>query len=196
MASTVVLAVGLGLFAWGNSSPAEAITRREAVDLLQPLVGNFEIELTQAQRRLVGSACLEIQADILQAERDRLPGVRDKYQKFLAVAGGYIWGLTNQLDAFADDASNLNLAMVELRRFYLALGEQTAAYDRSLEIAESVNCVAYPEHFVAGLHQVRADHQRLTATVADLDDFINRRLAEAFTATECHLFDIDNPDCH
>ena len=174
----------------------EAVSRREAVDLLQPLVDDFEVELTGVQRRLVGSDCLQIQASILEHDRNRLPDLQAKYQDFLALAGGYIWGLTNQLDVFADDGSSLNLAMVELRRFRLDFDGRFADYDRSLEVAVAVNCIAYPEHFVAGLHQVRADYQRLSATAARSADFVDNRLAEAFIATECHLFGFDNnPDC-
>ena len=179
------------------TSVVEAVSRREAVDLLQPLVDSFEVELTGGQRRLVGSECLRIQAAILEHDRNRLPDLQTKYQDFLALAGGYVWGLTNQLDTFADDGSSLNLAMVELRRFRLDFDEQSAAYNRSLEVAVAVNCIAYPEHFVAGLHQVRADHQQLSATAAGLVNFVDNRLPEAFIATECHLFGFDkNPDCH
>lgn len=195
-AAVAVFGVWLLLVLGRSVPPVEAVSRREAVDLLQPLVGEFGVELTDSQRQLVGSECLQIQTGILESRRDRLPALKAKYQDFLAGAGGYIWGLTNQLNAFADDGSSLNLAMVELRRFRLALDEQFASYDRSLEVAAAVNCVAYPEHFVAGLHQVRADYQSLSATAAGLDDFLDNRLTVAFIATECHLFDLDNPDCH
>lgn len=196
LAIPAVVAVFLVWLGWQARPSAEAVSRREAVDLLQPLVDVYGVELSGSQRRLVGSECPQIQEDVLEAGRDRLGALQDKYQGFLSLAGGYIWGLTSQLDAFADDASSLNLAMVELRRSYLDFERQFADYDRSLEIAVAVNCVAYPEQFVAGLHQVAVDHRRLSETAAGLVGFIGTSLPEVFIDTECHLFDIDNPDCH
>ena len=195
----VVVAFLLWLVLAGTQPPApvvEAVSRREAVDLLQPLIADLEIEITEPQRRLVGAECLRIQATILEHDRNRLPDLQAKYQGFLARAGGYVWGLTDQLNAFANDGSSLNLAMVELRRFHLRLDEQFADYNRSLEVAVAVNCIAYPEHFVVGLHQVRANYQQLSITAVELANFIDNGLPEAFIDTECHLFDIDDPNCH
>ncbi len=179
----------------GAQSTTDSVGRIEAIDLLEPLIDKFEVNLTVLQRREVASNCLQIQATSLGLIRDRLPAVRSKYETFLATAGGQLWGLTNHVSAFADDASNLNLAMVELRRFRVALDGQMAAYDHSLQTAVAINCIAYPKHFVAGLHQILANRRQLVATATALVEFVDIDLPMALVATECHLFSPEDDDC-
>ena len=187
----LLLTVGVGAQRATNS-----VGRIEAIDLLEPLIDKFEVDLTILQRREVASNCLQIQATSLGQIRDQLPAVRSKYETFLATAGGHLWGLTNHLSAFADDASSLNLAMVELRRSRIALDEQMAAYDHSLQAAIAINCIAYPKHFVAGLYQIQANRGQLVATATALVEFVDSDLSMALAATECHLFKPEDDDCH
>ena len=177
-------------------TPAVSVSRADAVEQLAPLIDEFQVSLSGAQRYAVVSNCLRIQATTLDPDRNRLPELETKYQTFIASTGGQIWGLTNQLEAFADDGSNLNLAMVELRRYRLDIDDQVAAYDQSLEIAVAIDCVAYPNHFVAGLYQIQADYQSLTTTISGLVGFIDQGLPVALLATECHLFGAEDQTCH
>lgn len=189
-----VLAVGVGWLAAG--SPARGLVgRAEAVDRLEPLVGRFGVDLSQSQRRAVVADCPQIQAGRLDRLRDQLPAVQAKYDQFLSRAGGQIWILTNHLGAFADDASNLNLAMVELRRFRLDLADQLEAYDLNLQTAVAINCLAYPNHFVAGLYQLQDDQRQLLAAARALVDYVDSGIPAALAATECHLFDQADDDC-
>ena len=188
----------LAVLAWlaATAPPARGLVgRTESIGLLEPLVDKFEVDLSGSQRRAVVADCLQIQAAVLGQIQDRLPQVQAKYDRFLGRAGGQLWVLTNQLETFADDASSLNLAMVELRRFRLKLVDQIAAYDQSLQTTVAINCIAYPNHFVAGLYQLQIDRQQLVATARQLVDYVETGLPAALTATECHLFDLDEEDC-
>ena len=178
-----------------TSSVSGLVGRVEAIQRLEPLVDRFEVDLSGSQRRSVVAGCLQIQATILDPARERLPQIQANYDRFLGQAGGQIWVLTNHLEAFADDASSLNLAMVELRRFRLSLVDQIASHDRNLQTAVAINCIAYPNHFVAGLYQIQADRQQLIETTQALAEYVETGLPAALVATECHLFNPEDKDC-
>ena len=171
--------------------------RRELVNELSALANSQGIELSLDQREQIRNDCLTIQANQLKGFKNDLFINKPIYDQVTADVAGWIWAVSDRLGKAKIDASWLNLVMVDLWSNYRQLNQSTKDYNRRIDQALSLNCLAYEREFLAALVELDDQRSKIVGAQARLEKILETSLPLAIDKTECHyLLKPNQEKCH